>query len=195
MALPPPLPAPRARLGGPGGPPLLPSQRGTTANPYAVGSQFDPNRVGNRVSTRDVKRVSGSIYGVDFFPNSTNVNRMRCDRDVDANGEPLNKGTITIEFLSGATYKYADRPITDWMDLVESSSKGRFTYFEVRGPGKSRKGMGIWSGVMVRPAFRSKSEVADMRRKREPVTAEQRKRTYTRGGRRGAYGAGGVRIR
>ena len=103
-------------------------------------------------------------------------------------------GTITIEFLSGATYAYANRPVADWLDLFESSSKGRFVYFEVRGPGPSRKGMGIWSSVKIRDAWRTAAEVRRMAQARRPMTAKQRQRTYTRGGKRGGYGAGGLAI-
>lgn len=181
--IPPPLPS-RAV------PPPLPSR---SRDAYATPSQFDPNR--GRISTRDVQRASGQTYSVWVSVNSTNVNRMKYEPDRDSEGNQKAQGTIWIEFLSGATYAYPNRPLADWIDLFESSSKGRFVFWEVRGPGPSRQGMGIWPSIKIRDGWRTSSEIKSMQRKRQPVTAQQRKRTYTRHGQRGAYGKGGVKIR
>lgn len=117
------------------------------------------------------------------------------DRYNDGNGGKATMGVIEIEFLSGATYQYHNRPIADFMDMVESSSKGRFTYYEVRGPGPSRPGMGIWPSIKVRDGWRTAAEVRRMAHARRPRTAAQAKRTYTRGGQRGAFGKGGLPVR
>lgn len=148
-----------------------------------------------RISTRDVQRAGGRTFGVWVHFDSTNVYAAKVDPDYDLEGKLVGTGTITIEFLNGSRYAYPDRPMGDWFDLIESSSKGRFTYYEVRGPGPSRKGMGIWNHVELNGPTRSADAVARMKAAREPRHAQQKKRTYTRHGKRGAYGAGGQRIR
>ncbi len=104
-------------------------------------------------------------------------------------------GTIKIEFLNGAEWTYPGRSASDWLDLIESSSKGRYAYYQIRGPGPSRKGMGLWHGFESRPAWRSSAEVARMKRAREPVGRRQKRRLFTVGGKRNAYGAGGKMVR
>ncbi len=193
--------------GPPRVPPPLPSQRTTIHTPgHARGAPipgplpggadprvFDPNA--ERISTRDVQRATGRSEGVWIHFDSTNVYAAKVDPEYDLNGKKTGVGTIYIEFLSGAVYEYQNRPMGDWFDLIESSSKGRFTYYEVRGPGKSVPGMGLWPSTKIREATRSAETVAKMRKQREPRTEQQKKRTYTRGGKRGAYGAGGAYIR
>lgn len=169
-------------------PPPLPS-RPAGANP----SNFPASA--RAISTRDVQRASGRTEGVWVYFDSTNVYAAKVDAGTDSKGGKTGKGTITIEFLNGAQYEYPDRPMGDWLDLVESSSKGRFTYFEVRGPGKSVPGMGLWKPFKkVRGPTRTAAQVAAMKAAREPRHAAQQRRTYTRGGNRGAYGAGGRRL-
>lgn len=171
------------------GPPPLPS-RDVQADPR----NFSANA--QRISTRDVQRAVGRTTGVWVEFDSTNVMRAMVEPQYDLDGKMTGVGTITIEFLNGAQYEYADRPMGDWFDLIESSSKGRFTYYEVRGEGKSVPGMGLWKPCRkIRNATRSAAEVARIKARREPRTAAQKRRTYTRGGKRGAYGAGGRRIR
>src|SRR5689334_7269904 len=124
-------------------PPPLPSRIPVRSafDPYAIGRQFDRPEEGGRVSTRDVQRASGSTYNQWIATNSTNVNRMRYDPDIDPHtGGNLGHGTITIEFLDLSMYKYPGRSVADWLDLFESSSKGRFAYYQIRGAGPSRKG-------------------------------------------------------
>jgi hypothetical protein len=172
-----------------GSPPPLPSRVPGGADPR----NFSQNA--SRISTRDVQRATGATYGVWVEFDSTNVLRAKVDPQYDLDGKLTGVGLITVEFLSGATYEYDDRPMSDWFDLIESSSKGRFCYFEVRGPGPSRPGMGIWSHRQISGPTRSAAQVAAMVGNRQPRTREQKRRTYTRGGKRGAYGAGGRRIR
>ena len=109
-------------------------------------------------------------------------------------GKLTGVGSITIEFLDGSQYEYAGRPMSDWYDLIESSSKGRKVYFDVRGPGPSRNGMGIWPFKKIRNATRSASQVRAMAARNQPRTAAQRQRRYTVGGKRNKYGAGGFRV-
>lgn len=183
---PPPLPARSAPppLPARGGPPLLPSQRrGIQA--------FDPSSQAE--SDRNVTRARGKVTGIWVSVNSTNVNRVRFDPEYDLNGNTTGMGTITIEFLSLAMYEYAGRSLADYIDIIESSSKGRFAYYEIRGAGPSRPGMGIWPSVRLRGPQRKVTSA--MRGARAPRTAAQRQRTYTVGGRRGAYGAGGLPVR
>lgn len=171
------------------GPPPLPSRLPGGADPR----NFSPDA--QRISTRDVQRASGRTEGVWVEFDSTNVERAKVDPDYNLDGKKTGTGTITIQFLNGSIYEYPDRPMGDWIDLIESSSKGRFTYFEVRGPGPSRKGMGIWTHRQIQQATRTAAEVAAMVAARQPRTREQKRRTYTRGGKRAAYGAGGRYIR
>lgn len=149
-----------------------------------------------RVSGRDVTRATGRTHGVWVAFTSTNVERAKVDPQYDLKGELTGVGTITIQFLNGSQYEYADRPMSDWMDLIESSSKGRFTYYDVRGPGKSVPGMGLWKPcVQIGKPTRTPAEVAALAAKRQPRTAAQKRRTFTRGGKRQAYGAGGHWVR
>lgn len=190
MALPPPLPGRTPPL------PQRPSIGSIPSgirDPHASGDNFSPNAA--RISTRDVQRATGSTFNrwVEF--DSTNVMQAKVEPQYDLDGKLTGVGTITIEFVNGAVYEYENRPMGDWFDLIESSSKGRFSYYEVRGAGKSRPGMGIWKPCkQIRKAFRTPAEVAGIQAKRQPVGARQQARTYTRGGQRGAYGAGGKRL-
>lgn len=122
---------------------------------------------------------------------------MRMDRDSDGQGGKAQTGVITVEFVSGETWQYPNRSIADFVDMVESSSKGRFAYYEIRGPGPSSqvKGRGLWPGTKIRDAWRSAAEIKRIRHARRPITAAQKQRTYTRYGKRGGYGAGGLAIR
>jgi hypothetical protein len=186
------------------GPPALPVRASRTgALPPALpkNQPIDPSRFdmsgSQRASSRSVNRQTGRTENVWFSFSSTNVNKAKVDPDYDLeSGKKLGTGTITIEFVSGATYEYADRPMSDWYDLITSSSKGRFSYFEVRGPGRSRKGQGVWKPcVQILQAWRSKAEVRAIKAARQPLTAKHKLRTYTRGGQMNAFGKGGKRIR
>lgn len=169
--LPPPLPSQRL-------PPPLPSQRPT-------GNEFDT--LGRRQSTREEPFLpSGGVFEIWISTNSTNVNRIRCDRDRDRDGNPQKTGTITIEFLDLSLYEYPDRPLNDFLDLMTSSSKGRYAYYEVRGPGPSKPGMGIWPFRKLRGPQRKVTEA--MKEARQPRTEEQKRRFYNVGGRRRAGG-------
>jgi len=170
-------------------PPALPARLPGGADP----ANFPASA--QRISTRDVQRSSGRTEGVWVHFDSTNVEMAKVDPQYDLQGKKTGVGTITVQFLSGAQYEYPDRTMGDWHDLVESSSKGRYTYFTVRGPGPSHPGMGLWPFRQLRSATRSPAEVAALVARRQPRTAEQRRRTFTRGGKRGAFGAGGRSVR
>jgi len=186
------------------GPPPLPRRPSSTgALPPALpkNQPIDPSRFdmrdSQRASTRSVNRQTGRTENQWFSFDSTNVNRAKVDPDYDLEtGEKLGTGTITIEFVNGAEYEYPDRPMSDWYDLITSSSKGRKTYFDIRGPGRSRKGMGLWRPFrQTVQAWRSKQEIRAIKAAREPATAAHRRRTFSRGGQTNAYGKGGKRIR
>ncbi len=177
--MPPPLPAR-------GGPPPLPSREA-----HALRSNF---AIGSKISTRDVARGTGKLFGDWVNFDSTNVMRAKYEPNVDSAGNRQPIGTIWIEFVSGAEYRYRNRAAGDFMDLVESSSKGTFAYDEIRGPGKSIPGMGKWKPCeKIRSAWRSRAEQNEIKRKRQPIGAKQRARTYTRGGKRNAFRLGGAR--
>jgi hypothetical protein len=168
-------------------PPPLPSR--------AAPPPLPTGRMGGTVtSDRDVQRASGRTTGVWVQVSSTNVEMMKVEPEYNLDGELTGVGTITIQFLNGAQYEYPDRPMADWYDLVESSSKGRKTYWDVRGPGRSRKGMGIWPFRQIRSATRTPAQVAALAGRRQPQTAAQRARRFTRGGKRNAFGAGGLGV-
>lgn len=168
-AVPPPLP-PR------GTPPPLPGQLNFQS--------------GQQQSTRDVPFLAGGAILNQWIaiPDSTNVNRIRCDQDIDLNGNRLPTGTIYIEFLNLSLYQYNNRPMNDFVDLFTSSSKGRYTHFEVRGPGPSRPGMGIWPAIKLRGPLRSAAQTRRIARARQPRTQVQRLRYYNVGGRARAGG-------
>jgi hypothetical protein len=148
-----------------------------------------------RFSGRDAGPATGKNEGVWVAFASTNVMQARADPQYDLDGQKTGVGTITIEFLDGSQYEYDDRPMGDWYDLVESSSKGRFAYYEVRGPGKSRPGMGLWKPCrQIRKATRTAAQVAALRADRQPRGPKQRQRRFTVSGRRNAYGAGGFAV-
>jgi len=132
----------------------------------------------------------GSVFNQWISVNSTNVNRIRCDPDIDLKtGDQLGTGTISIEFLSLALYEYPNRPLNDFLDLFTSSSKGRYTYYEVRGPGPSMQGMGLWQPfVKIRGPVRTPAQVRELAKARKPRTERQRRRFYNVGGRRNAGG-------
>lgn len=180
--MPPPLPS-RSAAGR-----SLPT-RDTAADP----ANFSANA--QRISTRDVQRAVGRSEGVWFEFDSQALMGGKVDPEYDLDGKKTGRGLITIEYVSGAVWEFADRPMSDWYDLIESSSKGRFNYYEVRGPGPSRKGMGLWKpATEIKKAWRSSAEIAAIRYRREPRTRAQKRRTYTKGGRRQAFGAGGQRV-
>ncbi len=177
---PPPLPNSRS------GPPPLPSTRGVQpVSPpplRSIGHQFDLNQGSTRVSTRGVNRATGRSEGVWFSFNSTNVNRAMVQPQYDLDGNKTGVGTITVEFVSGATWEYADRPMSDWYDLIESSSKGRVGYYVIRGPGAPIKGKSNWQGHETLPAWRSKEQIKAIVEAREPATKRHKERTYKVGG-------------
>jgi hypothetical protein len=148
-----------------------------------------------RISGREAHVAAGRNEGVWVGFDSTNVEMAKVEPQYDLNGQKTGIGTITIQFLNGAQYEYADRPMSDWYDLIESSSKGRKTYYDVRGPGKSRPGMGLWKPcVQIRKPTRTSAQVAALASRRKPRSASDRRRTFTRGGRRNAFGAGGFAV-
>lgn len=176
-------------------PPPLPSRPNPSGRlpEGAIPGNFSP--LGLRISTRDVQRATGSMEGMWVSFDSTNVEMAKVIPNTDGKGGKTGTGTITIRFINGWEYEYQNRPMADWYDLVESSSKGRFTYYEVRGPGKSVSGQTLWPySRKTKWIDRSAAEIARMKAAREPMHAEQQRRTYTRGGKRGAYGAGGLPV-
>ncbi len=125
--------------------------------------------------------MGGTTYGVWIAFSSTNVYAGMYEPDYETRGGDsvrTGKGTITLEFLDGSKYEYPGRSAADWLDIISSSSKGRYAFYNIRGPGPSHKGMGIWTFRQVSGPTRSKAEVARMRAQREPTTAKQRQRTY-----------------
>jgi len=186
--MPPPLPT---RV-----PPPLPSRRPTSVPPLPHQppplpgerpGEFDP--FADVQSGRDVPALpGGAILGRWVAVNSTNVNRIMAEQDVDGYGRRLPTCTIYIEFLSLALYKYPNRPLGDFLDLYTSSSKGRFCYYEVRGPGTDGPGMGKWPCVRLRGPQRSAVRVRQLARNRQPKTHAQALRYYTVGGKARAGG-------
>lgn len=168
--MPPPLP----RQGPPplsvGGPPPLPG-RSPPPLPWERPDDvsFDPNATIR--SDRDIGRIGGYTYGVWVSANSTNVNRFRYDPYRDLKGNLTGSGIITIEFLDLSMYEYPDRPGLDYLDLFQSSSKGRFVYYEVRRD---------WKFIKLRGSQRKVT--ATMRAARAPVTKRQKQRTFKLGG-------------
>lgn len=178
---------------GNGGPPSLPS-RGAgpdiRADPRNFAAQAE------RISTRDVERAAGRTEGVWFAFDSTNVEMAMVEPEYDLQGQKTGVGIITIRFINGWEYEYPNRPMGDWLDLIESQSKGRFTYYEVRGEGPSVEGHTIWPySRKSKWIDRTAEEIARMVEQREPRTAKHQERTYTRGGKRQAFGKGGLPVR
>lgn len=168
-------------------PPPLPSQR--IPGPLPPGD-FDSNA--DRLSSRLMDNLpDGKVFGIWIATNSTNVNRIKCDPDLDRQGNQTGTGTIYIEFLSLALYKYPGRPLNDFLDLFTSSSKGRFTYYEVRGPGPSAEGKSIWPFVKLRGPQRTPEQVRELAAKREPLGGLPALRYYNVGGKYQAGGRGG----
>ena len=178
MATPPPLPGIRRAgpppLPGKGPPPLSSQRSGINA--------FDPQAT--QRSDRDIKEARGRNEGVWVSVDSTNVNRVRFDPEYDLDGKKTGMGEIQIEFLNLSLYSYPNRPASDFLDIIESSSKGRFVYYEARPS---------WPFKRLRGPQRKVTR--EMIAARSPRTAAQKRRTYTVGGRRGSHGAGGARIR
>lgn len=143
-AVPPPLPG-QSRL-----PPPLPGERP---------GEFDPRA--DVHSGRDQLHLGrGQKFGVWIATNSTNVNRIKCDQDVDAQGNRLPTGTVYIEFLNLSLYQYSGVPLNNFLDLESSSSKGRYVYYVVRES---------WpAGVQLRGPMRSAAETARLAALREP---------------------------
>lgn len=160
-------------------PPPLP----TRATPPPVPSR--PNNNPTLYSDRDAHVARGKTFNTWVRVESTNVKEVMVEPDYDLNGELTGTGEIWIRFLSGALYSYPDRKMSDWFDIIESSSKGSFTYYEVRGAGKSRKGMGLWKPCIQHngPTVDAQT-LAALRAANAPRTAAHRARKYTRGGRR-----------
>lgn len=169
-------------------PPPLPSRpEGAKPSNFSADAQ--------RISTRDVQRATGRTEGVEVSFDSTNVEKGRVDPDYDQDGKKTGTGTITLWFVNGWAYEYENRPMGDWLDLIESGSKGRFAYYEVRGAGPSAEGHTLWPySKKWQWATRSAAEVAAIRAAREPRHARQRERRYTRGGKRNQFGAGGRHV-
>lgn len=183
MATPPPLP-PRRSL-----PPTSfgipePGRRGALppALPGEGPTSFDPS--GTVRSDRDIQEARGRTFGVWVSVNSQALNRIRFDPEYDLQGKLTGRGTITIEYLNLSQYEFPNRLNSEWFDLFESSSKGRYNWYRIRGH---------WPHRMIRGPQRRVT--AAMRRARAPQTAAQARRTFTSGGRRGAYGQGGMPLR
>ena len=177
MALPPPLPSlrlPPPLPFGRGGPPplpgsrlppLLPSQRTNT-------DQFDPTGEykSDRENQFNIKRsyVDGTWISV----NSTWLNRImfKSKQEVNISGEvkQAEYGDMYVEFLSLALCMYPNTPRSDFVDLLNSSSKGRWTYYEAKL--KHRR------YTLLRQAQRKVTSA--MKLKREPITQFGKKRTY-----------------
>lgn len=160
---PPPLPGARRTS-----PPPLPGQRA---------GEFDPNAP-NQSGRDQLFLGRGQKFGVWIACNSTNVNRIKCDQDVDAAGNRLPTGTIYIEFLDLSLYSYAGRPLNDFLDLESSSSKGRYVHSVVV--------KGGWAFTKLRGPQRTVTPA--MVAAREPRNASQAARHYNVGGKHKAGG-------
>lgn len=168
-------------------PPPLPSQR--TPGPQPPGEFGKPAEL---QSSRLMGNLpTGNVFNRWIGTNSTNVNRIRCEPYTDKDGNQTGLGDIYVEFLSLALYKYPGRPLNDFLDLFTSSSKGRYTYYEVRGSGPSVEGKSIWPFVKLRGPQRTPAEVRRLAAKREPLGGLPALRYYNVGGRYQAGGAGG----
>ncbi len=190
--MPPPLPPNRSS-----GPPPLPGTRGVSpVSPpprSGIANQFDLNQGSQRVSTRGVNRATGNSEGVWFSFNSTNVNRAMVQPQYDLDGNKTGVGTITVEFVSGATYTYEDRPMGDWYDIISSSSKGRHGYYVIRGPGAPIPGKSNWPFTKIKDAWRTKEQIKAIIDAREPTTKRHKKRFFQIGGK--THGIHGMRAR
>jgi len=102
-------------------------------------------------------------------------------------------GTITVEFVSGAMYEYENRPMGDWMDLITSSSKGRYGWYVIKGPGPPVKGKSRWPFKQIKEAWRSRDQIKAIVDARQPKTRQHKKRFFKRGGK--TYGIHGMRAR
>jgi len=149
---------------------------------YAGREQFSDT---SKISSRDVQRATGRTQGVWVSTNSTWVDRMRFDPEYDLDGNKTGRGIITIEFIDLSMFEYPDRSAADWMDLFESSSKGRFVYYAASG----------WAYKQLRKASLRGPALAAKKASRAPRGSRQKRRTFTVGGKRGAFGAGGKRAR
>jgi hypothetical protein len=148
---------------------------------FGEGRQFSGRNVEEYESSQG--QVGSRYLNGDWIGfSSTNVNRAKYEPNFGfPSGKQLPTGTVQIEFVSGALYEYQDIPESDFLDLVLSSSKGRYTYFHVRGKGPSRKGMSVapWDNFrMIHGPTRSKSKIRDIMRARRPQVARHHLRYY-----------------
>jgi len=191
MALPPPLPArvpPPLPSRGPA-PPPLPGQSPLSFAP-------DPEDRFLRHRGRDVDTLfqGGRFFGQWIAVNSTWLYLVRFDVETDT---PIRHrsgqlqiqsrsigggvtGTMRIEFVSGAICRYDNFPTADYMDLITSSSKGRYVYYQIK--------QGKVPYTLERGPTRSPEQVRALVKARQPRTAFQRARYYNVGGKRRAGG-------
>ena len=162
--LPPPLP--RRLI-----PPLRPGQ-----DPLA----FDP-RAHQQHGRETSFRPTGNLLGGEWIAfNSTWINRGAFLQGEDAQGNRLPTGTMYLEFVDGAQAMYRNFPANDWLDLVSSSSKGRYVYYQI----KERK----VPYQLINGATRSREEVKAIIAARQPKTGYQSRRYFNVGGKRNAGG-------
>lgn len=150
---------------------------------YAGKEQFSDTE---RISSRDVQRASGRTQGVWISTNSQFVDRMRFDPEYDLDGNKTGRGVIVIEYIDLSMFEYPDRSMSEWMDLFESSSKGRYAKYIVIDGGWPYKT--LRKGLLRGPALAAKKA------SRAPRGSRQKRRSFTVGGKRHAYGKGGKRL-
>lgn len=154
----------------------------------------NPNEVA--ISLRDVDRAKGNVVGRWIIFNSQAINKARFDYQTDLRtGERLNVGTIKIEYINLKLCGFPDRSLADFLDIFESSSKGRFNWEEIRGPGPSVAGKSKWTFYTIRDKVLTPAQVKKLQKSRAPIGAAQKRRTYTKGGQRNVFGKGGRRVK
>lgn len=161
------------------------SPQGSASDRTATPDQFDKRS--QAYSSREAEFARNRTYSRWVAANSTWVNRMRFDPQFDFDGDPTGQGTITIEFLDLSMFEYEGRSTADWLDILESSSKGRYAYYVIL---KRR-----WPYTQLKKASRTSREVHEIAEKRNPRTKKQKRRTFTVGGQRNAFGKGGKRLK
>lgn len=160
----------------------------------------DPNAPtdsqGTFISLRDVDRAKGNVVGRWIIFNSQVIEKARFDYQYDLQtGERRNVGVIKIEYITLKMCGFPDRSLADFLDIIESSSKGRFNWNEIRGPGPSVEGQSLWPFYVIKDKSRTPKEVKRIQATRAPIGAAQKRRTYTRGGQRNVFGKGGRRVK
>lgn len=180
--VPPPLP-------GRGVPPPLPSRPQPPLRPGERVGEYDQTPGVFRQHSRDVEFLTtGDVFDVWIAVNSTWLMKVMFKRyrKKDAGGvptteyEPSGLGRMWIEFVSGAVCRYENFKANDYLDLVTSSSKGRYVYYQL----KQTK----YPYVLENGPTRSAAEIQRIVKAREPQTQYQKRRYYNVAGKRNAAG-------